>query len=97
MAVKLISVLGDSISTFQDYTPPSGVYYAPTFGSVTGVGSAADCWWMQVIQALGGQLLCNDSWSGSTVSIQCGAMPACSPSRILRLCRDGLVPDLVLI
>lgn len=53
MAVKLISVLGDSISTFQDYTPPSGVYYAPTFGSVTGVGSAADCWWMQVIQALG--------------------------------------------
>lgn len=97
MVVKLISVLGDSISTFQDYTPPSGVYYAPTFGSVTGVGSAADCWWMQVIQALGGQLLCNDSWSGSTVSIQGGAMPACSPSRIRRLSKDGLTPNQILI
>lgn len=97
MATNLISVLGDSISTFQGYTPPSGVYYAPTFGSVTGVGSAADCWWMKVIHALGGALLCNDSWSGSTVSVQGGAIPACSPSRIRRLSRDGLTPDQVLI
>ncbi len=97
MAAKLISVLGDSISTFQGYTPPSGVYYAPTFGSVTGVGSAADCWWMKVIQAMEGALLCNDSWSGSTVSTQGGAMPACSPSRIRRLSKEGQPPDHVLI
>lgn len=96
MAVKYISVLGDSISTFQGYTPPSGVYYAPTFGSVTGVGSAEDCWWMQVIRALGGELLCNDSWSGSTVCAQ-GALPACSPSRVRRLAKDSLVPNQVLI
>lgn len=97
MAARRISVLGDSISTFQDYTPPSGVYYAPSFGSVTGVASAEDCWWMRVIRAIGGELLRNDSWSGSTVCSQ-GAMPACSPSRVKRLRgEDGRPPELVLV
>ena len=33
---KYFSLLGDSISTFQDVTPPGGVYYAPAFGAITG-------------------------------------------------------------
>lgn len=90
------SLLGDSISTFQDVTPPGGVYYAPAFGAITGVCSAEDTWWMQVIRALGGRLLANNSWSGSSVA-STGALSACSPSRIRKLAADGITPDHVLV
>ena len=91
-----ISVLGDSISTFDGISPPGGVYYGPSFGDITGVRTPEDTWWMQVIQAMGGQLLANNSWSGSTVSM-IGSMPACSPSRIKKLSVDGTAPDHILI
>ena len=93
---KLISVLGDSISTFDGYTPPGGVYYGPSFGSITGVYTPEDTWWMQVIRALDGALLANNSWSGSTVSMV-GSLPACSPSRIRKLAAEGMTPDHILI
>lgn len=93
---KRISVLGDSISTFDGYTPPGGVYYGPSFGSITGVYTPEDTWWMQVIRALGGRLLANNSWSGSTVSMV-GSLPACSPSRIRKLAVDNVAPDHILI
>lgn len=51
---------------------------------------------MQVIRAMGGQLLANNSWSGSTVSMV-GSMPACSSSRIKKLSVDGIAPDHILI
>lgn len=91
-----ISVLGDSISTFDGVTPPGGVYYGPSFGSVTGVYSPEDTWWMKVIHAMGGELLANNSWSGSTVASS-GALSACSPGRIRKLARDGLYPDHILV
>lgn len=97
MAAEKISVLGDSISTFQGCSPASGFYYGPAFGDVTGVRSAADCWWMRVIRAMGGELLCNDSWAGSTV-FHMGAMPASSVSRLRRLAKgEGVTPDHVLV
>lgn len=91
-----ISVLGDSISTFEGCTPLGGVYYAPSFGEITGVHSPEDTWWMQVIRAMGGQLLANNAWSGSTVSTV-GGMPACSPSRIRKLAVGDQAPDHILI
>lgn len=91
-----ISVLGDSISTFEGCTPLGGVYYAPAFGDITGVHTPEDTWWMQVIRAMDGQLLANNSWSGSTVSTV-GGMPACSPSRIRKLAVEGKAPDHILI
>lgn len=93
---KYFSLLGDSISTFQDFSPPGGVYYAPSFGEITGVRSVEDTWWMQVIRALGGQLLANNSWSGSSVA-STGALSACSPSRIRKLAANGITPDHVLV
>lgn len=90
------SVLGDSISTFQGYTPPGGVYYAPSSGPVTGVHTAEDTWWMQVIRARGGVLLANNSWSGSTVA-ESGNLGAASLSRIRRLGVDGVSPDVVMV
>ena len=90
------SVLGDSISTFQGFTPPGGVYYAPSSGPVTGVSDVEDTWWMQVIRARGGVLLANNSWSGSTVA-ESGNLGAASLSRIRKLGPDGVRPDVVMI
>ena len=93
---KRWSVLGDSISTFQNVTPPGGVYYAPSSGPVTGVHSVDDTWWMQVIRGRGGVLLSNNSWSGSTVA-ESGNLGAASMSRIRKLGPDGTAPDVVMI
>ena len=93
---KRWSILGDSVSTFQGYTPPGGVYYAPSSGPVTGVNTVGDTWWMRVIRARGGTLLANNSWSGSTVA-ESGNLGAASLSRIRKLSADGVSPDVVLV
>ena len=71
-AGKTISILGDSISTFSgvsnntSYNSTIGsnaVYYS---GGTLGV-YRGDTWWQQIIDALGMELLVNNSWSGSTV------------------------------
>ena len=93
---KRWSVLGDSVSTFQGYTPPGGVYYAPSSGPVTGVNTVEDTWWMRVIRAKGGTLLANNSWSGSTVA-ESGNLGAASLSRIRKLSPEGVCPDVVLV
>ena len=90
------SVLGDSVSTFQGCTPASGVYYAPSTGTVTGVHSAEDTWWMQVIRARNGVLLSNNSWSGSTISAA-GNLGACSEGRIRKLSVGEEAPDRILV
>lgn len=90
------SILGDSISTFQGFTPPGGFYYAPSSGPVTGVSDVEDTWWMQVIRARGGVLLANNSWSGSTVA-ESGNLGAASLSRIRKLGPDGVSPDVVMV
>ncbi|MBQ7875232.1 MAG: hypothetical protein IJ306_08775, partial [Oscillospiraceae bacterium] len=69
---KTISILGDSISTYtgvsnnNDYNSTIGknaVYY--TEGKL-GVYQP-DTWWQQTIDALGMELLVNNSWSGSCI------------------------------
>lgn len=68
-ASKLFAVLGDSISTFQDYiTPGNSVYYNPERQAQFGLTSVDETWWMKTINALGGLLNNNDAWSGSRVS-----------------------------
>lgn len=90
-----ISILGDSISTFADYSPQIGVFYKPEFGSVTGINCVEDTWWAQLIKTLNGSLLVNDSWAGSTVSAQ-GRFPAVAIPRLRRLAIDGSSPDIIL-
>lgn len=66
-----ISILGDSISTFNGYVPEyDGVNLShrcryPQANLLTDV---KDTWWMKTIDDLGGVLGVNDSWAGSTVS-----------------------------
>ena len=68
---KIISILGDSISTFDGYIPKNdGVNLAhrPRYPQDDLLTDVNDTWWMKVINELGGVLGVNDSWAGSTVS-----------------------------
>ena len=63
-----VSILGDSYSTFQGWIPEgNAVWYPYAERSVNDVAEASECWWSQVIEALGGELEANESWSGSTI------------------------------
>lgn len=89
-----ISILGDSISTYEGYQPYGySVYYREERIYENDLESVKDTWWMQVIDALGGELCANDSFSGSTVTGD--FFPAaCSDKRCSALGED---PDLILI
>jgi hypothetical protein len=69
---KTLSILGDSISTYQgisnnaDYNATlsgGAIYYNP---GTLGVYQP-DTWWQQTIDALGMKLCVNNSWSGSCI------------------------------
>jgi len=77
-AGKIISILGDSISTFAGYIPVADGFNLehlsryPDAGRIPDVTVADQTWWMQIINELGAKLGINDSWRGATVS---GAVP----------------------
>lgn len=91
-----ISILGDSISTYEGYQPYEySVYYRDDRLYENGLESVNDTWWMQVIAAMGGELDVNASFSGSTVAGR--FFPAaCSDERCSALGADE-APDLILI
>ena len=68
MRERTISILGDSISTYEGFTPMGYDFYDRYTRREAGISSVEDTWWMQVIRAMGGRLGYNHSISGSTVS-----------------------------
>ena len=69
---KTISILGDSISTYTGVSNDASVNATLKGGAIyynagTQGVYRADTWWQQTIDALGMELLVNNSWSGSTV------------------------------
>ncbi len=95
------SILGDSISTFEGYLPtgyPS--YYGPGNAYETGVYRARDTWWGQVLSRVGGELLVNNSWSGSYVCRAPGCeieSYGCSDARTGGLHTEDIAPDHILV
>lgn len=60
-------IFGDSYSTFSGHIPSGyAVYYTPT-REIPDVRRVEDTWWYPLIDELEGNVLRNDSWSGSTV------------------------------
>ncbi len=92
---KIFSILGDSISTFEGYTPSGAVFYDTYVQAESGVASVEDTWWMKVIRRWNGILGVNHSLSGSMVS---GNLPdsAASDERIGTLGQKG-DPDVILV
>uniref|UniRef100_UPI002FD83630 SGNH/GDSL hydrolase family protein n=1 Tax=Eggerthella sinensis TaxID=242230 RepID=UPI002FD83630 len=94
---RRVSILGDSISTFDGCNPDGfRVYYTGERREETGVRLPADTWWSQVIERLDGQLLANGSFSGSLVE-GAGFPAGSSQPRIDALASDGVQPDVVIV
>ncbi len=68
---KIISILGDSISTFVGYIPKAdgvNLEHRSRYPQDNLITDVNDTWWMKLINTLGANLGINDSWAGSTVS-----------------------------
>ena len=109
---KTISILGDSISTFRNYSNRQGSRW-----SNTTIGRAAsyraysdlrvkmtleDTWWMQLAEDLGLRILVNNSASASTISGYPWGKNAAYQNRCVQLhdntgINDGAEPDIVII
>ena len=94
-----LSILGDSISTYDGYIPEGfGVMY-PYAGDVTDVSQT---WWMRLLEDTGMELCSNDSSSGSTcvgdsLNID-NPKYGCSSYRISLLAgKQGKIPDVIIV
>ncbi len=66
----IISILGDSISTFEGYIPEAdgvNLKHRKRYPQDTLLTDVNETWWMRVINELGATLGINDSWAGSCV------------------------------
>ena len=68
--LKNLLILGDSYSTYEGYIPEDYRFYYSMLGrpnmDVTRM-TVDQTWWKRVIDQVGGNLVQNNSWSGSTV------------------------------
>ncbi|MBQ7444360.1 MAG: hypothetical protein IJS71_00270 [Clostridia bacterium] len=98
---KYFSVVGDSISTLEGFIPEGyALYYDGPTKESAGIKGPDDTWWGQIILRLGGKLLKNNSWSGSTVSYHEEFTPgsfAHLDSRMSLLGCDDVKPDVIMI
>lgn len=98
---KLFSVLGDSISTFEGFSEPrDAVFYDTPTKITSGVVTVGDTWWGKVVDELGGEILVNDSFSGSTVCRHpLAEIPsyACGDERTSSLGREKVAPDVIIV
>lgn len=92
-----VSILGDSISTYEGYNPYGyEVYYKADAAYENGITSVNDTWWWQVIDSLDGELCVNNSFSGSFLS-DGFAMSGCCEGRCSFLHKGDDKPDIILV
>lgn len=90
---KKLSILGDSISTFDGYIPSGNLTYYPTTSA--GLTRVEQTWWWKVKEALGMELLVNNSWSGSEVAGT--ASSSGSGTRCQSLHNGTTDPDVIIV
>lgn len=99
---KHFSILGDSISTLTGYNPKGyKVFYENDICEKSGVKEIRHIWWGKLIDFLGGELLVNNSWSGSRItklSYDGNAFPSgCAPERTCGLHIGNTMPDVIIV
>lgn len=100
-AGKRLSILGASISTFEDEIPEGySTYYPRDPATVTGqypVTQVEDTYWSKVARASGMSILVNNSSAGSYVSTYGGATMAGCGDRCTQLHTAAADPDVIII
>ena len=95
--MKWISVLGDSICTFEGYNAPGYyVYYNNEIQKENGIKSVSDMWWYKVIAYLNGLLCVNNACAGSMVTGS-DLFSATNDRRIEELSTKTHIPDIILV
>ena len=99
---KQFSILGDSISTLDGYNPRGyNVFYKENNCEKSAVREMSDTWWGKVIDFFGGELLVNNSWSGSRVTklpSKDSLFPSgCSDERTSALHINNVKPDVIIV
>lgn len=91
---KTFSIIGDSISTFLSYIPQGYAHFYPY--PATDIFNVNQTWWMRTINALGGSLFINNSYSGSCVSTG-GTSASTNIGRLSKLVVGNDYADYVII
>jgi len=95
--MKMISILGDSVSTYEGYNPSGyAVFYDNKMAAHNGLNSVYDTWWAKVNQQMKAYLCVNNSYSGSRVSGE-DFSSASSDVRIMNLRTETKSPDFILV
>ncbi|MBQ6164053.1 MAG: hypothetical protein IJK23_06220 [Clostridia bacterium] len=93
----LVSILGDSLSTFEGFNPVGyAVYYNQQMQMRNELKDVYDTWWAMVNQQMHAFLCVNNSYSGSRVSGP-GFPAASCPERISGLRTNEYSPDYILV
>lgn len=93
-AGKKFAIIGDSISTYQDYIPEGYASFYPY--PTADIYDVNQTWWMQSINRLGGSLFINNSYSGSCVSTG-GSSAATNDTRLSQLKVGHEQPDVIFV
>ena len=95
--MRQVSIIGDSISTFEVYNPEGyAVFYDAEMQKINEMHSVYDIWWAKVNQALHAYLCVNNAYSGSRVSGK--VFPAGeSRERLVNLRTREHIPNIILI
>lgn len=93
-AGKTFSIIGDSISTYQDFVPKGYATFYPY--PTADVNDVNQTWWMQAINKVGGSLLVNNSYSGSCVATS-GSSSSSHPVRLQELIVSNQHADVIII
>lgn len=94
-----LSILGDSLSTYEGWIPEECTVFFPRHGELTDV---SETWWMQLLEDTGMELCSNNSSAGSTCvgdSLLTGEVKyGCSGDRISLLTGSrGKMPDVIIV
>ena len=95
----VVSVLGDSYSTFQGFIPEGNAiwYYTPAKRNQTDVERVEQTWWWQVIKEGGYRLGINNSYSGSTICNSGYDDADFSDRSFVTRCTNLATPDIILV
>ena len=82
--MKNVFIFGDSYSAFEGWVPEGHELHYYIGREECDVKTVEDMWWYPLLPEIGGSLVLNDSWSGSTIGYTGYFNADCSETNSLR-------------